>query len=68
MNKAETVKRVQRKLKELGYYSGEIDGRINDLMARAIIRYKRATGIFPNNMLVDMALLNMLHLEIDEKE
>lgn len=62
----EIITTVQKKLCELGFYSGNADGHLNDLTAVAIIRYKRATGIFPNNMLVDKALLDMLKIKIEK--
>lgn len=59
----ENTTKVQKRLKELGYYNGKITGKVNDETAVAIIRYKRSSGIFPNNIIIDDKLLKMLKIE-----
>lgn len=57
------VASIQIKLKRLGYYDGDITSRIDDLTAKAIIQYKKDRGIMPNNVSVDMDLLQQLQKE-----
>lgn len=39
------VKRVQKKLKELGYYDGAIDGLFGPLTDQAVKQFQRANGL-----------------------
>lgn len=59
---AETLQRVQRRLKEQGLYRGEVDGRFGEQTAEAIARYQRRQGLPPTG-LPDYATLHRLFLE-----
>ena len=43
-----TVERVQRALKDAGYYKGRIDGRFNEETERAILEYESREGLTRN--------------------
>jgi hypothetical protein len=48
-----TIMSVQEKLKELGFYSGEIDGINGPLTKKAIIEYKRNTYTYNEHWTID---------------
>lgn len=53
---------VQKRLKELGYPVRDITGGMDSETAVAIIHYKRASGIFPNNTQLTPETLQKLHI------
>ena len=59
---AETLRRVQQRLKEKGLYPGAVDGRFGEATAEAIARYQRQQGLPPTG-LPDYATLHRLFLE-----
>lgn len=61
-DEAEIVLSIQKKLCDLGYYIPKITGIMDNATVRAIIRYQRASGIFPNNGQVGEATLRALKL------
>ena len=59
---ADTLRRVQARLKEKGLYHGEVNGRFGEKTAEAIARYQRQQGLPPTG-LPDYATLHRLFLE-----
>jgi hypothetical protein len=49
INLAEDAKRVQERLAELGFYSGEKDGRWGPASRRALGEFKLSNGLVPDN-------------------
>lgn len=57
------VRVVQKRLYQLGYYSNpDFSGVMDNDTVEALIRYQRASGIFPNNGQVDEQTYRALNL------
>jgi hypothetical protein len=48
-----TIERVQKKLKELGYYKGTIDGIDGPLTKKAVVAYKKDTYVYNEEVSID---------------
>ena len=52
----ESVRTVQRKLKELGYYNGSIDGDFGEATDKALKAFQKANGLTPDGKVGDQTL------------
>jgi len=50
---------IQRRLKQLGYYNGPLDGIYEDAMKKAVHRFQRDTGLEARNTIDRQTWLNM---------
>ncbi|MDH3968761.1 MAG: peptidoglycan-binding protein [Rhodospirillales bacterium] len=61
MMSRETIRSVQRRLNELGYQAGPVDGMMGPRTHRAISAYQTDMGMMPNGMLSPDLVGHMIH-------